>query len=62
MAIMMDLHKAYQAIHTSATELHLRHFFYLHNPGEMEDSGLHKSYVQRPGHGTAAGSGKAKGG
>ena len=28
-AIMMDLRKAYQAIHTSDTELHLRRFFFL---------------------------------
>ena len=27
-AVMMDLRKAYQAIHTSSTELHLRRFYY----------------------------------
>ena len=33
-AIMMDLRKAYQAIHTSETELHLRRFFYRKDPGK----------------------------
>ena len=31
-AIMMDLKKAYQAIHTSPTKLHLRQFFYCKDP------------------------------
>ena len=31
-AIMMDLRKAYQAIHTSDTELHLRRFFFRSSP------------------------------
>ena len=35
MAIMMDLRKAYQAIHTSSTELHLRRFLYRRHPREM---------------------------
>ena len=32
MAIMMDLQKAYQAIHTSAMELHLRRFLFRPDP------------------------------
>ena len=34
-AIMMDLWKAYQAIHTSDTELHLRRFFFRGSPQDI---------------------------
>ena len=34
-AIMMDLNKAYQAIHTSTMELHLRRFLFRRSPSEV---------------------------
>ena len=37
-AIMMDLEKAYQAIHTSSMELHLRRFLFRLTPGDSWDT------------------------
>ena len=55
-AVMLDLQKAYQAIHTSDKELHLRRFVVPHpSSGPLEDVWVRQSHLR--GRGSRAGVG-----